>query len=135
MSQVLNRIRNRLEAFDKSAVGYGAKLRLDLAEIIWRNLQQKKWSQRRLAKEARLADSIISNLIHGNKNCTFDTAGKVIHALGTYVTLQETTPSAELLSDGTFRFHGVSGEPVPILIEVKRSGETSTYEIKASAGS
>ena len=134
MSDVLNRVKNRFEEFKKSPVGFGTKLRLDFAQIIWGNLERKNWSQRRLAKEVRLPDSVISNLIHGNKNCTLDTVGKVIHALGTEATLQERAPSAESSLDATLWFHGASGEPVLFSIKEETSVKTSTYNIKASGG-
>ena len=129
MSEVRERLGKRLERFEASPAGYGAKLRLDFAEIIWRNLERKPWSQRRLAKKARLADSVISNLIHGNKNCTLDTVGKVIHALGTEVTLQETTPvaaaAARFLSyEGqTFSFKGTISVQTPT-IEIEKGTST-----------
>lgn len=130
MSEVRERLRKRLETFEASPAGYGAKLRLDFAEIIWRNLELKPWSQRQLAAKARLADSVVSNLIHGNKNCTLDTVGKVIHALGTEAALLETPPSAKSLPDGTFLFHGGTGDAVPFSIKDYTSVQTSTYKIK-----
>ena len=131
MSDTLNRIKKRLEEFKNSPVGYGARLRLDFAEIIWCGLERNNWSQRRLSREVGLADSVVSNLIHGNKNCTLDTVGKIIHALGTRATLQEMVPSVEL-SDATLWVHGVTAEAVPFSIKVNTSVQTSTFKIKAN---
>jgi hypothetical protein len=124
MSEVRERLRERLERFKASPAGYGAKLRFDFAEIIWRNLERKPGSPRRLAKKARLADSVISNLIHGNKNCTLDTVGKVIHALGTEVTLQETTP-VSAATDGFLSYQGQT-----VSFKGTTSVQTPTIEIE-----
>ena len=131
MSEVRERLRERLERFKASPAGYGAKLRLDFAEIIWRNLERKPWSQRQLARKVRLADSVISNLIHGNKNCTLDTVGKVIHALGTEATLQESGPLAGSSSGPVFLLHKMSGATVAYFTS-RGTYAKKNYEIKAS---
>lgn len=98
MSKVLDELTKFLEEFDESPQGYGTQLRLDFAEIIWSSLVRKKWSQRRLSEQSGLADSVISNLVHGNKNCTLDTIGRILHALGTRATLREVAREDEWTS-------------------------------------
>lgn len=90
MSKSLQELNQIFAEFDESPAGYGAELRLDLAEIIWRGLARNKWTQRKLAQQSGLADAVISNLVHGNKNCTLDTVGVVLHALGAKAKLVET---------------------------------------------
>ena len=130
MSSVRNRLTKFLDRFDESPAGYSTQLRLDLAEIIWRSLARNKWSQRRLSKKSGLADSIISNLIHGNKNCTLDTVSKVLHALGTRATLQETFVSAAT-DDAVWRFYATSGDGIEIQTKEYTSGQTPEINLKA----
>ncbi len=90
MSKILDQLNAELQKFERSPEGIGMQFRLDLAKIIWDGLQRKGWSQEELAKQAGLKDSEISNLIHGSRNCTLDTVGRVIHALDTSAVLIET---------------------------------------------
>ena len=89
MSKILDQLKTGLRAFERSPEGIGTQFRLDFAKIIWNGLRRKGWTQGQLALKAELADSVVSNLIHGNKNCTLDTVGKVIHALDTRAVLIE----------------------------------------------
>jgi len=132
MSKVLDRLTRFFDDFDESPEGYGTQLRLDFAEIIWRSLARNKWSQRRLSRESGLADSVVSNLIHGNKNCTLDTVGKVLYTLGTKATLSEPLHLDASGSAPGWRFHGTTGDPIEIQHEEQASVQTSTFGIEAS---
>ena len=89
MSKTLDRLTSFFEEFNESPQGDDSQHRLDLAEIMWRGLGRNGWTQRRLAKKSGLADADISNLLHGNKNFTSSTFGKVVNALGVKVKTQE----------------------------------------------
>ena len=129
MSKVLDRLTKAFDDFDKSPEGYGTQLRLDFAEIIWRSLERNNWSQRRLSREVGLADSVVSNLIHGNKNCTLDTVGKVLYSLGTRATLQETFIGAAT-DDAVWRYHATSGGEIEIQTKEYTSGQTPEINLK-----
>lgn len=87
MSNGLDFLNQLAEELESSVVGYETDLRLDLAEFIWNGLAKSGWSQRELAAESGLPDAIISNLIHGNKNCTLRTIARVAHALKSRATI------------------------------------------------
>ena len=75
--------RKVLEDFKKSPQSVGHDLRLDLADIIYRYLAQNGWTQNRLAEAAGMKPQRITKILHGDTNCTFDTAGRLLFALGT----------------------------------------------------
>jgi len=68
-------------AFSDSPEGYGHQLRLDFAEILWRRMNELGWNQTRLADESGFTPAFVSNIVHGNQNCTLDTIGKALYAL------------------------------------------------------
>jgi ribosome-binding protein aMBF1 (putative translation factor) len=82
---------NDLDEFDNTPEGRGYDLRLDLSSIIVRQLAAKGWTQKKLADEVGVKESFITRLIHSSANCTFDTAGRVLFALGVRAELKETT--------------------------------------------
>ena len=134
MSKVLDELTNFLEEFDESPQGYGTQLRLDFAEIIWSSLVQKKWSQRRLSEQSGLADSVISNLVHGNKNCTLDTIGRVLHALGTRAKLREVAHQDEWAIDPELTFHRTDGTRFKLHkanVKGLADGKTTEFEFKS----
>jgi transcriptional regulator with XRE-family HTH domain len=45
-------------------------------------MEQKGWSQKRLGDEADMLEPMVSRIIHANANCTFETAGRLLFALG-----------------------------------------------------
>ncbi len=89
MSEAVRDILRTLEEYEDSAGSVGLDLRLSLTEIILRDLRRRNWSQRELASRTSLKESYISRVLHSNANCTFDTAGKFLHALGIRARLQE----------------------------------------------
>jgi AraC-like DNA-binding protein len=74
---------------DNSPEGRGYELRLDLADIVLRHLDDKRWTQNRLANAAGIKPSYLTRVIHSNTNCTFDTAGRILHALDVRAKLVE----------------------------------------------
>ena len=80
----LNRI---LHDFEDSPEGVGYELRLNLSEIVLRNLRSKGWTQRRLADESKKLESYITRVVHSQQNCGLDTVGKILHALGVRASL------------------------------------------------
>lgn len=82
-------ILNDLKEFENSPENAGYDLRLDLADIIVRHLDGQKWTQARLAKAAGMKDAYLTRVIHSAQNCTFDVAGRILHALGVQVRLME----------------------------------------------
>ncbi len=82
MSKALEYLQQLDEEFEASAEGYGFQLRLDFAEILWRTLKQRGWSQTQFAEMSGWSDSFVSNLVHANQNCELDTIGKAFHTLG-----------------------------------------------------
>lgn len=129
MSKTLDQLNTGVEDFEQSPEGFGIKLRLDFAEIIWNGLQRQQWSQRQLARRAGLADSVVSNLIHGNKNCTLDTVGRVIHAFGTSAVLKETESHLEAAPDSSWIYHADVSNATLLSFGDIKSGQTK-IEIK-----
>jgi plasmid maintenance system antidote protein VapI len=83
-----------LESFDQSPDGRGFDLRLDLADIILRHLNKNGITQKKLAELAGMKEPMITRLIHAATNCTFDSAGRILFALGIKGRLVELQASA-----------------------------------------
>lgn len=120
----LNRI---LRDFEDSPEGVGYELRLNLSEIVLRNLRSKGWTQRRLADESKKLESYITRVVHSQQNCGLDTVGKILHALGVRASLVESsrqmsisTPSLRI----TYSLDGTHGEEETVYEE-----ETDAEEI------
>lgn len=90
MPRHIDDIRKALERYKQTPDSVGMELRLSFAEIVLRILRQKGWTQCQLAERARLKPPYISRVLHSNANCTFETAGKILFALGARGTLRET---------------------------------------------
>ena len=71
-----------LETFKQTPESVGLELRLSLSETILRHLKAKGWTQAALAKKTGMKEPFISRVLHSNANCTLDTAGKLLFALG-----------------------------------------------------
>ena len=89
MSKAVDSLKARLEAFEQTWQSDDTEHRMDLAFIICRGLKRKGWTARRLAKRCGLTTGFVSHLMHGNKNFTSSTLGKVVNALGVKVKLVE----------------------------------------------
>lgn len=73
---------HELSEFDHSAEGWGHDLRLDLADLVLAEMNRHKWTQTTLAKRAGVKPSFVNRIIHAGANCTFDSAAKLLFALG-----------------------------------------------------
>ncbi len=102
----MNHVRDILKALDEyhqTPESRGIKLRLNLAQIILRHLRENNWTQKELARKTSFKDSFISRLLHSDANCTFETAGRILFALGIEAKLEEvraTHSSIEMDSSG-----------------------------------
>ena len=82
-----------LREFEKTPESVGVDLRLDLADLVMKHLDRLGWTQKRLAKQADMQESFISRIINAESNCTFEVAGRIVHALGVQIGIQELPPA------------------------------------------
>jgi hypothetical protein len=82
MSKTYKGILKDLQEFEKSPLNIGYDFRLDLADIILRRLGKLKWSQAKLASVIGIHPPMLTKIMHSASNCTFETAGKILFALG-----------------------------------------------------
>jgi len=94
MSHAVHDILRALAEYEDTAASVGLELRVSLTETILRHLRRKDWSQRELAARTNLKEPYISRILHSNANCTLDTAGKFLHALGIRARFQEVPQTA-----------------------------------------
>lgn len=106
MDQAFDNILQTLEDFKKTPESRGLDLRLDLAEIIIRNLNARGWSQRKLAAASGMKESQLSRVIHSNANCTLDTVGRILFALDARARLEE----VECSDSFSFRYIDETGQ-------------------------
>jgi transcriptional regulator with XRE-family HTH domain len=71
-----------LEEYRETPESYGHLMSLNLADIILYHLRAKGWTQKRLADAVGMAAPQLTKIIHAQGNCTFATAGRIMHALG-----------------------------------------------------
>lgn len=96
MSKHIQALRRALAEYDRTnPESVGVELRLHLSEIVLRHLRRDDWSQCKLAEKTGLKESFISRVLHSNANCTFETAGRLLFALGIRARIEE-VPSADL---------------------------------------
>lgn len=92
---IRRKLRNDLKKFDATAAGLSYDLRADLAGIILRHLDGKKWTQKKLADAAGMKPSFLTRIIHHEQNCTFDVTARILHALGVRASLAEMPAAAQ----------------------------------------
>ena len=78
-----------LAQFEESTQSVGIDLRLDLADLVMKHLDLKGWTQKMLAEKTGMHESFISRIIHADSNCQFEVAGRIMHALGVRIKLQQ----------------------------------------------
>ena len=88
-----------LDGFKRSPEIYGLELRLNLAQIILRELRRRGWTQRDLAERSGLKESYISRVLHSDANCTFDSVGRILFSLGIRATLDEPIRTDDTITD------------------------------------
>jgi transcriptional regulator with XRE-family HTH domain len=81
MATILD-LRNELTKFKNSGPGVAHDLRLNLADVIFRHLQAKNWTQSDLADAAGVKAPYITRILHSSQNWTTETAGQILYALG-----------------------------------------------------
>lgn len=90
MSQKTQNILHSLREYEETVLeSRGLEFRLNLAEIVIRQLRSLGWTQRDLASETGMKESFISRVLHSNANCTLDTIGKLFFALGINARIEE----------------------------------------------
>ena len=82
MSKIFRELLNDIREFENTPEGQGYDFRLDLADIIYRHLTDRGWTQKRLADATGMKAPQLTRIMHALSNCTFDTAGKILFALG-----------------------------------------------------
>ena len=124
MSKDVQDILQALEEYEKTCpASVGVGLRLDLAEIVLRNLRRKGWSQRTLARETGLKESYISRVLHSNANCTFETAGNLLFALGIRAQLEQSWSAT------AYTWTGSTEQPLLLHLE-STDGQESVQKIR-----
>jgi len=71
-----------IEEVSDSPEGYALDLRMILADLIMAKLDERGMTQSQLAQLTGWKDSFVSRLIHADANCSTETAGRALHALG-----------------------------------------------------
>jgi len=90
MKQRIRAFLNALDEYNRTnPESVGVELQLDLAQIVLAGVKRLGWTQDRLAKEADVSQGQINRILHGERNCTFDTAGRILFALGIRAKLKE----------------------------------------------
>lgn len=79
---IVDSLLSDLAEFEASPESVGYDLRLDLAEIIVRELRSRGWTQTQLGARAGMRPAFINRVVHSNQNCTFEVAGRILHAFG-----------------------------------------------------
>jgi len=87
--ELLNR---ELETFEDTGEGWGFDLRLDLAELIVEAIRSGI-SQREIARRAGMHPAVVNRIIHGESNVQFDSAGRILHAIGVRAAIIKVEPS------------------------------------------
>ena len=78
----------KIKEFENTPEGYAYSLRLDLTEIVLRRLGNNM-TQARLADKAGIKPQMVTRIVHAASNCTFETAAKVLFALGVKARLED----------------------------------------------
>ncbi len=92
----IDKLLSEVAELDASENGMAIDLRLDLAEIVLRNLRKRReWDQSALASAAGMAPAMVSRIVNSGANCQFSTVAKILHALGVRAKLVEVEPSSE----------------------------------------
>jgi transcriptional regulator with XRE-family HTH domain len=132
----------RIEEFENSPDGLGYDLRLDVAQFILRHLDEKNWTQDKLARKAGIKPQQITRLVHSSANFTADTVGKIAFALGTRVRIVEVgseIPAQNWLVSPEFTTGctTITVDPVGTVYNEKESAQTQILEsqLPATAGS
>jgi hypothetical protein len=86
----LQRLSDRLTNLRETAETLDQNLRLSLAMLIGRGLNQKGWTQKQLAAETGMREAQISRMVNTGQNWTSLSAARVLFALGIEADLVDT---------------------------------------------
>lgn len=82
-SKLRDRVEAALSGFKEDPQSVGFHWRLNLSTLLCELLEDKKdWTQKRLAKEAEMSEQVVSRILNADSNCKFETAGRLLFALG-----------------------------------------------------
>ena len=95
----IRELEKQIRQYDNTPDGYSDSLRLDLSEIVLRHLEGGM-TQVKLANKAGIKPQMITRIVHAVSNCTFETAGKILFALGVKAKLTEVLPRHTITVDG-----------------------------------
>ncbi len=136
----LQDILSSIAEFEASPDYVGLGLKVDLSRLVLRSLRAKGWTQRRLATACGMKESFVSRVIHSDDNCTLDTVGRLMFALGVDIRLEEAWQSSAVLDWGAtatlqFKFasevtHGE--EEIRKIAQPAESEEAGHYQVQAS---
>lgn len=76
------RARAALRAFRQDPQSVGYRLRLNLVDILADRMDEQGISQAELAEAADCLPSFVSRVMNAESNCTLETAGRLLFALG-----------------------------------------------------
>ena len=80
-----------IDAFENDcADDLALDLRLDLSDMMHAEMHTKKLSQTELAKLVGIRVQVLKRILHGSSNCTFESAAKILFALGVKAKLVDT---------------------------------------------
>ncbi len=80
--QIIRELLDDLAEFEETPENVGYNLRLDLMDIVLQELHAKGMSKKSLAELTGMHPSFISRVVRADQNCTFEVAGRILHALG-----------------------------------------------------
>lgn len=79
-------LRERVEAalseFHDDPQSVGFQFRLDLSTLLCELLDENDWTQKQLAEAAGMKEAVVSRIVNADSNCKFETAGRLLFALG-----------------------------------------------------
>lgn len=135
MTDKISALLDRLKQFDNTAESVSADLRLSFARLVARGLRERGWTQRDLAERANFKESFVSRILHSDSNCTLETAGRLLFALGTRAHFSEAGYVAGNTADQiTLKVVRTDGQEAPTERESAGSQVTTIYTTAANAG-
>ena len=113
MNAGIKNLLKRLSDFEeKDPKSRGLDLRLDLADMIIEQLNGRGWTQGELAMRTGMKEPQISRILTASANCTFDTAGRILFALGVKAKLTKRDEQAPIIRQTTtvmaYRAHRIA---------------------------
>ena len=90
MNKNVKAIRRHLSEYEKTADCIDLEIRLSLAQIVIRHMNERKITVGKLAKLTGYSTLTIEKIMFGDVNWSCKMAGKILHALGTRARLEET---------------------------------------------